>query len=78
MLGDLVDVETAFSLKLLFQKLDVNNLDCRIDGAQIGENGRAGYIFNSEIKGIEEADALLIVGSNPRIEAAVLLSLIHI
>ena len=72
LLGDLVDVETAFSLKLLFQKLDVNNLDCRIDGAQIGENGRAGYIFNSEIKGIEEADALLIVGSNPRIEAAVL------
>ena len=72
LLGDLVDVETAFSLKLLFQKLDVNNLDCRIDGAQIGENGRAGYIFNSEIKGIEEADALLVVGSNPRIEAAVL------
>ena len=72
LLGDLVDVETAFSLKLLFQKLDVNNLDCRIDGAQIGENGRAGYIFNSEIKGIEEADALLIVGSNPKIEAAVL------
>ena len=72
LLGDLVDVETAFSLKLLFQKLDVDNLDCRIDGAQIGENGRAGYIFNSEIKGIEEADALLIVGSNPKIEAAVL------
>ena len=72
LLGDLVDVETAFSLKLLFQKLNVSNLDCRIDGAQIGENGRAGYIFNSEIRGIEEADALLIVGSNPRIEAAVL------
>ncbi len=72
LLGDLVDVETAFALKTLFKKLNVDNIDCRIDGAEIGEHGRAGYIFNSEIKGIEEADALLIVGSNPRLEAAVL------
>ena len=72
LLGDLVDVETAFALKTLFKKLNVDNIDCRIDGAEIGEDGRAGYIFNSEIKGIEEADALLIVGSNPRLEAAVL------
>ena len=33
---------------------------------------RAGYLFNSTIAGIDEADALLIIGSNPRIEAAVL------
>ena len=72
LIGDLVDVEAAYSLKTLFKKFDVDNLDCRIDGAEIGEQGRAGYIFNSEIKGIEDSDALLIVGSNPRLEAAVL------
>ena len=72
LIGDLVDVEAAYSLKTLFKKFDVDNLDCRIDGAEIGEQGRAGYIFNSEINGIEDSDALLIVGSNPRLEAAVL------
>ena len=72
LIGDLVDVEAAYSLKTLFKKFDVDNLDCRIDGAEIGEQGRAGYIFNSEIRGIEDSDALLIVGSNPRLEAAVL------
>ena len=34
--------------------------------------GRSAYLFNATIPGIEQADALLIVGSNPRIECAVL------
>ena len=72
LLGDLIDVEAAYAAKTLFQKLNVENIDCRIDGAEIGEQGRAGYIFNSKINGIDEADALLIVGSNPKIEAPVL------
>ena len=72
LLGDLVDVEAAYAAKVLFQKLNVDNIDCRIDGAEIGEHGRAGYIFNSQINGIDEADALLIFGSNPRLEAPVL------
>ena len=72
LVGDLVDVEAVFSLKLLLNKLGIENLDCRIDGAEIGKDGRSGYIFNSGISGIENADALLIVGSNPRIEASVL------
>ena len=72
LLGDLVDVEAAYAAKVLFQKLNVDNIDCRIDGAEIGAHGRAGYIFNSQINGIDEADALLIFGSNPRLEAPVL------
>ena len=49
----------------------VRNIDCRQDGAKIS-GARAGYLFNSTIAGIDDADALLIIGSNPRIEAAVL------
>jgi NADH-quinone oxidoreductase subunit G len=47
------------------------HLDCRQDGAKIG-GARSGYLFNSTIAGIDDADALLIIGSNPRLEAAVL------
>ena len=34
--------------------------------------GRAGYLFNSTIAGIEQADAILLIGTNPRLEAPVL------
>jgi NADH-quinone oxidoreductase subunit G len=69
--GDQCDAESMFALKRLFDKLGSGNIDCRQDGAAIG-GARAGYLFNSTIAGIDEADALLIIGSNPRIEAAVL------
>ena len=49
------------------------NLDCRQDGAKLDPAlGRASYLFNSTIAGIEQADAILLVGTNPRLEAAVL------
>src|SRR5690606_9866521 len=49
------------------------NIDCRQDGAALNPAaGRASYIFNPTIEGIEQADAVLIVGSNPRFEASVL------
>ena len=60
-----------FALKTLFDKLGSASIDCRQDGAKIG-GARVGYLFNSTIAGIDEADALLIIGSNPRLEAAVL------
>jgi NADH-quinone oxidoreductase subunit G len=69
--GDQCDAESMFALKRLFDKLGSGNIDCRQDGAAIG-GARAGYLFNSTIAGIDEADALLIIGSNPRVEAAVL------
>ena len=54
-------------------RLGVANIDCRQDGAALDPKwGRASYLFNATIAGIEKADALLIVGSNPRREAAVL------
>ena len=70
--GDLACAESMTALKDLMEKLGSPNLDCRQDGAKIDASTRAGYIFNSGIAGIEEADAILIVGSNPRREAALI------
>ena len=69
--GNQADAESLYALKSLMTRLGSPNLDCRQDGAKIG-GSRAGYLFNSTIAGIDDADALLIIGSNPRIEAAVL------
>jgi NADH-quinone oxidoreductase subunit G len=71
--GDLAAVEEMFALKDLMGRLGAGSLDCRQDGAALDPKwGRATYLFNATIAGIESADALLIVGANPRHEAAVL------
>ncbi|MBL8584729.1 MAG: NADH-quinone oxidoreductase subunit G [Rhizobiaceae bacterium] len=71
--GDLAGVEEMYALKLLMQSLGSPNIDCRQDGAVLDPSlGRASYIFNPTIEGIEQADALLIIGANPRFEASVL------
>jgi NADH-quinone oxidoreductase subunit G len=71
--GDLAAVEEMYALKLLLQSLGSKNFDCRQDGSALDPKfGRASYIFNPTIEGIERADAVLIVGSNPRFEASVL------
>jgi NADH-quinone oxidoreductase subunit G len=71
--GDLAAVEEIFALKDLMTRLGVVNLDCRQDGVALDpKRGRASYLFNPTIAGIEKADALLLVGANPRREAAVL------
>jgi NADH-quinone oxidoreductase subunit G len=76
--GDLCAVEEMFALKLLFEKLGSPHLDCRQLGAKLfPEHGRASYIFNSTIAGIDSADVILLVGTNPRKEAAVLNSRIR-
>ncbi len=67
--GDLADAESMLALKDLMTGLGVASLDCRQDGAALG-GPRASYLFNTTIAGIEQADACLIVGSNPRWEAA--------
>jgi len=75
--GDQADCEAMTALKSLMENIGSANMDCRQDGSKIDPSARAGYIFNTSIAGIESADALLIVGSNPRIEAAVLNSRIR-
>ena len=71
--GDLAAVEEMFALKDLMTRLGVKNIDCRQDGSPLLPTwGRATYTFNATVAGIENADALLIVGANPRHESAVL------
>ncbi len=73
LVGDLAAVEEVFAFKDLMTRLGVVNLDCRQDGSALDPKwGRAGYLFNPTIAGIDAADALLLVGANPRREAAVL------
>ena len=70
--GDLCDAESMIALKDLLAELGSENLDCRQDGAPLDASRRDFYLFNSTIAGIEEADAILLVGTNPRREAPVL------
>ncbi|MGE0660879.1 MAG: NADH-quinone oxidoreductase subunit NuoG, partial [Reyranellaceae bacterium] len=69
--GDLVDVESVHALKELLAGLGVKNLDCRQDGAKIDPSNRASYLFNSTIAGIDQADAILLIGADPRREAPI-------
>mgnify|MGYP000441958038 FL=1 len=70
--GDLNDAEGLKAAKDLFDALGVKSLDCRQDGAKLGAGPRQGYLFNATIAGISKADAILLIGTNPRLEAPVL------
>ncbi|WP_137044661.1 NADH-quinone oxidoreductase subunit NuoG [Pseudolabrys sp. FHR47] len=71
--GQLAGVEEMFALKDLMAKLGVKNIDARYPGSPLHpKHGRASYIFNSTIAGIEQADAIMLIGTNPRKEAPVL------
>jgi len=71
--GDLAGAEEMHALKELMGRLGSLNIDARQDGSALNPHwGRASYLFNATIAGIERADALLIVGAVPRREAAVL------
>ncbi|MFQ5764834.1 MAG: molybdopterin-dependent oxidoreductase, partial [Rhodospirillales bacterium] len=70
--GDLADCESMMALKDLMTALGSPHTDCRQDGAKLDPSCRAGYMFNTTIAGIEQADACLLIGTNPRREAPVL------
>ncbi|MDX1402165.1 MAG: NADH-quinone oxidoreductase subunit NuoG, partial [Kiloniellales bacterium] len=70
--GDLCDMEAMFALKGLMTALGSPNLDCRQDGAKLDPGCRAGYLFNTTIAGAEEADAVLLIGTDLRRESPLL------
>ena len=70
--GDLCDAESMLALKDLMASVGSTNVDCRQDGARLDVSRRDFYSFNTSIPGIEEADAVLLIGTNPRREAPVL------
>ncbi|KAK8191144.1 uncharacterized protein BKA78DRAFT_352563 [Phyllosticta capitalensis] len=74
--GALTETETMVAMKDLANRLGSENLALdTVNGSDPVPHGidvRANYSFNSKIYGVEEADAILLVGTNPRHEAAVL------
>ncbi len=69
--GDLCDAESMVALKDLMAALGSRNLDCRQDGSRLDTSQREFYLFNTTFAGIEAADAILLVGTNPRREAPI-------
>lgn len=67
--GDLADAESIVALKDLMAALGSTNIECRQDGAHYDVSNPVGYRFNTTIAGIEMADAVLLIGTNPRHEA---------
>ncbi|KAF2797267.1 NADH-quinone oxidoreductase [Melanomma pulvis-pyrius CBS 109.77] len=74
--GHLVETEVLVAMKDLANKLGSDNLALDQPGGSEpiahGIDVRSNYAFNSKIYGVEEADAILLIGTNPRHEAAVL------
>ena len=70
--GKFTDAETIVTSLLFSKGLGSNLYDCRFDNAQIIHGESESYKFNSSIQEVENADAILLVGSNPRWEASVL------
>ncbi|MCP5362054.1 MAG: NADH-quinone oxidoreductase subunit G [Hyphomicrobiales bacterium] len=67
--GDLADLESMWMLKQVMKEIGSPHLDCRQDGVALEGKVRAAHLFNTTIAGIEQADACLIIGTNPRLEA---------
>eukprot|EP01006_Ploeotia_vitrea_P009518 TRINITY_DN22506_c0_g1_i1.p1 TRINITY_DN22506_c0_g1~~TRINITY_DN22506_c0_g1_i1.p1 ORF type:complete len:730 (+),score=431.74 TRINITY_DN22506_c0_g1_i1:69-2258(+) len=75
--GDQADAEAIMALKDLVNRLGSNNTECRQDGARLSADLRSDYTFNSTIAGIEDADLILLVGTNVRMESPLLNSRIR-
>ena len=71
-IGDLINMENALAFKNFFKILNSNNLEFREKKFYVNPSEKINYIFNSSIKGIEESDLILLIGTNPRHEATIL------
>lgn len=70
--GDMADCESMLLLKELMQSMGVPHMDCRQDGSVLDNHFRSSYLFNTTIAGIEQADACLLIATNPRHEGAMI------
>ena len=76
--GDLLNMETLYSIKELFEKKLLSKyLDCRIKNTYVNTDERQNYLFNTSISGLEKSDLIVLVGTNPRYEATILNSRIR-
>ena len=71
LIGDLVPVEAAYSLKTLVESLG-GTVECRVDGAKLPAGNRSAYVGNAVIEDIDQAKVIVLIATNPRTEAPVL------
>ena len=71
LVGDLVSVEAAYALKQLVEGQG-GSVECRTDGAKLPAGNRSAYVGTATIEDIDDAKAILLIGTNPAIEAPVL------
>ncbi|KAL5574329.1 hypothetical protein UlMin_023926 [Ulmus minor] len=68
--GQLSDAESMMVLKDFLNRLGSNNVWCEKNGAHADADLRSGYLMNTSIADLEKADVFLLVGTQPRVEAA--------
>jgi NADH-quinone oxidoreductase subunit G len=71
LIGDLVSTEAAFALKSMIEGLG-GKVECRTDNARLPIGNRAAYVGTASIEDIDSAKYIMLVGTNPRLEAPVL------
>ncbi len=71
LVGDLAPVEAAYALKELVEGQG-GIVECRTDGAKLPTGNRAAYVGTAAIEDIDDAEAIMLIGANPRVEAPVL------
>ncbi|QXT39178.1 NADH-quinone oxidoreductase subunit NuoG [Gymnodinialimonas ceratoperidinii] len=71
LVGDLASTEATFALKSLVEGQG-GSVECRTDGAKLPAGNRAAYVGTASIEDIDDAEAIMLVGTNPRAEAPVL------
>lgn len=76
LIGDLANVESAFSLKTLIEGLG-GKVEARTDKARLPAGNRSAYVGTALIEDIDHADNIFMIGTNPRVEAPVLNSRIR-
>jgi len=70
--GDITNMETLYVAKEFFNKtIKSKYLDSRINNTYVNTNSKENYVFNSKINGIEDSDLIILIGTNPRIEATI-------
>jgi len=68
--GNLACAESVMALRDILDNMGVASRDCRVDGAMYDVSARSNYLFNTTIAGLENADVIVLIGTNPRHEAA--------
>jgi NADH dehydrogenase (ubiquinone) Fe-S protein 1 len=71
LIGDQADCETITAMRDLMHRHGVENLEFRSDNLKVDNTFRSGYLMNSRIRGVEDADLLLLIGTNPKVESPV-------